>query len=398
MKLPQAYTKAPLKVAMLAGEPSGDKLGAGVLNIIKQMHPDAVFVGIGGQHMIEAGLQTLYPMERLSIMGFIEPLKRARELLGLRKKLKTLFTDNPPDVFIGIDAPDFNLPLERYLKANGVPTVHYVSPTIWAWRPGRIHKIKQSVDHMLLIFPFEKAIYDKHQVPASFVGHALAQSYELDPKAVECKQGLGLNPNKPVIALLLGSRASEIERLAKDFLHTATLIQKQDPSIQLVVAMHNEKLSQHFEVYKRFFPELKLQTIVNQTQQVLRAADAAMVTSGTATLEASLSKTPHIVVYRMSPITFQIAKRVIKTDYISMTNIMAGKKLVTEYIQRGLDAKKMASELIGFVKNDTRTLVDEFYKMHKSLKEDSNEIAANAVLEVVKSKKASLDKKIININ
>lgn len=380
MELPASYAKAPLKIAMLAGEPSGDKLGCSLIKAVKQKWPDAVLVGIGGPDMIDEGFHSLYPMERLSVMGFFEPLKRARELLQLRSTIKKLLIQNPPDIFIGIDAPDFNLSLEKALKRKGIFTMHYVSPTIWAWRPGRIHTIKKAVEHMMLIFPFEKAIYDRHQCPATFVGHTLASQYPIEKPSSQARDAIGIAQDVPCLALLIGSRESEVKRFSDVFLKTAALIKEKEPRLSIVVAMLNQRLARQFEASLANHPNLKVRVVVGRTQQVLQAADIAMVKSGTSTLEATLAKVPHIVVYKTSWLTFQLAKRLIKTPFISMTNIMAGKEIVKEYIQEQCNPVRMAEQLALLLKpSESKRMQQSFTHIHKSLKQDTNKVAVELI-------------------
>lgn len=378
MQLPLAYANAPVKIAMLAGEPSGDKLGEGIIHELKARYPQACFVGIGGKHMIEAGLTSLYPIERLSVMGFIEPLKRAKELLGLRKQLKKLFIANPPDVFIGIDAPDFNLNLERALKQQGIFTMHYVSPTIWAWRPGRIKIIKQAVEHMLLIFPFEKQLYDRHQVPATFVGHTLACQYPIKPDVARCRKELGLSPDKPVAAFMVGSRYSEIVRHSPLFLQTAAKLAQ--AGVECVFAFHNQSCLEQFQA----LCHKPVKTVVGRTSEVLQAADVAMVKSGTSTLEATLSKTPHIVVYKTTWLSYQIAKRLVKTPFISMTNILAGKSLVKEFIQDDCNANVCAQSLLALLEpKAAEALKETFLAIHHSLLKQTDKVASNVIEGII---------------
>lgn len=382
MNLPESYFSADIRIAVVTGEPSGDLLGQGLVEQLKVQFPNACFVGVAGPNMQAAGVHSLYPMARLSVMGFLEPLKRARELLTLRKRLAQLFIEHPPHVFIGIDAPDFNLSLEKKLKKANVPVVHYVSPTVWAWRPGRIHHIKQAVDHMLLIFPFEKAIYDAHNINSSYVGHSLANAIEHQVDKADHKKGLGLDPTKPVIAFLPGSRESELKRLSQDYFKTAQCLKRQNPECQLVVAILNEPLKQLWLSLQKAWPGVSLDIRVNQTRDVLKAANCAMVTSGTATLEAALCKTPHIVVYRTGRLTYQLAKRLIKTPYIAMTNILAQKPLVTEYIQNKINPELMATELLTLLQDKAQSL--EFYQLHDSLNLNANEIGAHAVTSYIR--------------
>jgi len=389
MQLPGDYDKAPIKIALLAGEPSGDRLGHGLIEALKKRWPQACFVGIGGNQMQASGLHSLYAMERLSVMGLFEPLKRAKELLSLRSRLKSLFKENPPDVFIGIDAPDFNLNLEKSLKEHGILTMHYVSPTIWAWRPGRIKAIKKAVSHMLLIFPFEKKIYDKHHVPSTFVGHSLADTYPLRSNQEQAKENIGLKSSEQILALLIGSRKGEIERLSEPFLKTAQIIQQARPNLKIVAAMHSQKLADLFEKQKQAYPDLDISIIVDKTKEVLLAADVAMVKSGTSTLEASLAKTPHIVAYKTSSVTYLIAKCLVKTPYISMTNIMAGKPLVQEFVQNQCKPQDMARALLALLEpSKHKAMIEEFTTMHQSLKCQTNEVAAGAIIQTIEGRVA----------
>lgn len=371
---------------IVAGEDSGDILGADLIDALKKRYPDATFIGIGGERMIKLGMKSLFPMERLSVMGFIEPLKRLPELLKIRSTLKQFFIQNKPTVFIGIDAPDFNLSLEQSLKNQGVRTVHYVSPTVWAWRSGRIHKIKKAVNRMLCLFPFESNIYQKHNVPMTFVGHPLADAIPLYSSLQEARETLNLPMDKKIVALLPGSRAQELKYLATQFIETARWLKAQDPNIEFISPSANEKTDKLFKDYLALYPDVKVQCFRNNARTVMAAADAILTVSGTASLEAMLVKRPTIVAYKMSALGFAIAKRIIHVPYIALPNLLAGKLLMKEFIQSAVDPKAMGEALLAYLHSpDLSDQVNKiFHELHCSLKKNAGFTAASAIEDVIK--------------
>jgi len=371
---------------VVAGEVSGDILGADLIEALKQSFPDATFVGIGGDRMIKAGMNSLFPMERLSVMGFIEPLKRLLELLNIRRFLKNYFIQNKPTVFIGIDAPDFNLSLEQALKKHGIPTVHYVSPTVWAWRKRRIHKIKKAVNRMLCLFPFESQIYVEHNVPVTFVGHPLADAIPLDSSSDDARRLLGLPIGKKIVALLPGSRVQELFYLATDFIQTARWLKSQNPEIEFISPSANEKTDKQFKEYLKAFPDVKVNCFMGNARTVMAASDVILTVSGTASLEAMLVKRPTIVAYKMSAWGFAIAKRIIHIPYIALPNLLAGKLLMKEFIQSDVNPQAMGEAILAYLDSPDLSEQDSkvCHELHSSLRKNAGQTAASAIKELIK--------------
>lgn len=377
-----------MKIGILAGEPSGDLLGAGLIRELSLSLPQAEYVGIGGDHMLEAGCQSLFEMERLSVMGLIEPLFRLRELFKIRRQLHHYFLQNKPDVFIGIDSPDFNLGLEVKLRQAGIPVIHYVSPSVWAWRQKRVFKIARAVDLMLTLFPFEADFYQQHHVPVRFVGHPLADAIPLQPDKAAARRALNLDPHIPCIAILPGSRANEIKYLGEIFVETAKLCRQKMPALQLITSAANEKRAQEFAALcRRVAPDLSMQFFLQRTHEVMTAADCVLVTSGTATLEAMLFKRPMVIAYRMHGLTFQLARHLVKLRFIGLPNLLANEALVPEFIQSAAEPKKMAQALLDFLMHPDKmqTLEKKFTEIHLRLRCDANHRAATAVKDIILS-------------
>ncbi|MEH6813214.1 MAG: lipid-A-disaccharide synthase, partial [Motiliproteus sp.] len=316
-----------MRIALVAGEASGDIIGAGLIKALKNRHPDIQFEGIGGPLMIEQGMESFFPMERLSVMGLVEVLGRFRELLGIRNQLRDRWLANPPDILIGIDAPDFNLSLERQLKEQGIATCHYVSPSVWAWREGRVKKIARSTDLMLCLLPFEKAFYDRHKVDARFIGHPLADEIPLETDTATARQQLGLDLDDTWVAMLPGSRGGEVERLAPLFLKAARWLLQRQPQLNfLIPAANDERYQQLKEMLDG--QQLPVQLVMGQSRTVMQASDAVLMASGTASLEGMLLKKPMVVAYRLAPLTYAIASRMLKIAYMSLPNLLANEPLV----------------------------------------------------------------------
>jgi len=372
--------------AMVAGEASGDILGAGLIKSLKAQYPDARFVGIGGPKMIAEGFESLFPMERLSVMGLFEVLGRLRELLKIRKQLFNTLLDIKPDVFIGIDAPDFNLALEKRFKASGIKAVHYVSPSVWAWREKRVVKIKQSVDLVLCLFPFEVDFYHKHQVPAVCVGHTLADAIPVEPDSLAAKQDLNLKLDKTVITLMPGSRSGEVSRLGRVFLDAAQLLKKQIPGIQFLIPAANEERYQQISQMLADYENLSVKLLHGQSREAMAAADTILMASGTAALEGMLFKKPLVVSYKLSAMTAFLVKRMLKQPFVSLPNLLAGKALVPELLQEDATAEKLANAVLNFINNSSASahLKDEFTRLHLQLKLNADEAAAKAILGLIR--------------
>ncbi|MGH1469694.1 MAG: lipid-A-disaccharide synthase [Cellvibrionaceae bacterium] len=376
-----------IRIGILAGESSGDTLGAGLMRSVKARYPKAIFEGIGGPKMIAEGCHSFSDQERLAVMGYVEPLKRLPELLGIRKKIREHFLSNPPDVFIGIDSPSFNLPLERQFKEAGIKTVHYVSPQVWAWRQGRVKKIANSVDLMLTLFPFEAKFYNDHDVPVTFVGHTLADQLALDPDVSEARKALGLTNREQVIALLPGSRGSEVKLLAPEFLAAAQLCIQKNPQFKFLIPAANKKRLVQLETILADFPELPVTLMLGRSHEIMCAADAVMMASGTTTLEAMLLKKPMVVAYKFPALSYAILSRLIKTPHIALPNILAGKELVPEIIQDDVSPELLSEKIMSYFEDEKKVneLKNEFLTIHKTLKQDADKKAAAAVLNLIKT-------------
>jgi lipid-A-disaccharide synthase len=372
-------------VGIVAGEASGDLLGSHLIRALKKQRPDLEFVGIAGPKMIAEGAKTLFPMEKLSVRGYVEVLRHLPGLLRIRRQLRQFFLENPPDLFIGIDAPDFNFALERSLKRNGIRTIHYVSPSVWAWRRSRIRKIKRAVSHMLALFPFEPALYEKASVPVTYVGHPLADMIPLKTDKEAAQENLKIKPGKLVIALLPGSRQSEVQQLADLFVRTARLITEKHAEVQFLVPLVTRETRTIFEraLYNNQAQDLPLQILFGHSHLAMEAADAVIVASGTATLEAALYKRPMIVTYRMPALSWQILKRMNYLPYVGLPNILAERFVVPELLQHDATPEKLTETLLQLVndKSGCKKIHSEFLRMHKTLRQNCEERAAKAILE-----------------
>lgn len=374
----------PLRIAIVAGEESGDTLGAGLMQGLKKLcDRDIIFEGIGGAQMLANGFHSLFPQDRLAVMGLFEPLKRLPELINIRRRLQQHFLTQPPDVFIGIDSPDFNLGLELKLKRAGIPTVHYVSPSVWAWRRGRIKKIRRAVDLMLTLFPFEAEFYHQHKVAVEFVGHPLADKVPLNPDSESARKDLSVDKitsGKKVVAILPGSRAAEVASLGRIFLDTANLCLKQTRHIHFLIPSANEQrhrqLEQLLEDYK-----LPLTLVAGRSRTVMQAADAVLLASGTSTLEAMLLKKPMVIAYKLSALTFAIVAKISHVEHVGLPNLLAGRPLVPEFLQAQVTPSNLADALMGFLQDQAQsdTLKREFAVIHRSLNKNADESAAQAI-------------------
>ncbi|HAS8611282.1 TPA: lipid-A-disaccharide synthase [Vibrio vulnificus] len=374
----------PLRIGIVAGELSGDTLGEGFIKAIKAVHPDAEFVGIGGPKMIALGCQSLFDMEELAVMGLVEVLGRLPRLLKVKAELVRYFTENPPDVFVGIDAPDFNLRLELDLKNAGIKTVHYVSPSVWAWRQKRIFKIAKATHLVLAFLPFEKVFYDKFNVPCEFIGHTLADAIPLESDKAPARELLGLEQDKQWLAVLPGSRGSELKMLSQPFIETCKKLQQAFPELGFVVALVNQKRREQFEqAWKEYAPELDFKLVDDTARNVITASDAVMLASGTVALECMLLKRPMVVGYRVNAVTAFLAKRLLKTQYVSLPNILADTELVKEYLQDDCTPDNLFGEVSRLLEGDNHQMLDKFTEMHHWIRKDADQQAANAVLKLI---------------
>ncbi|EHV5550775.1 lipid-A-disaccharide synthase [Vibrio vulnificus] len=374
----------PLRIGIVAGELSGDTLGEGFIKAIKAVHPDAEFVGIGGPKMIAQGCQSLFDMEELAVMGLVEVLGRLPRLLRVKAELVRYFTENPPDVFVGIDAPDFNLRLELDLKNAGIKTVHYVSPSVWAWRQKRIFKIAKATHLVLAFLPFEKAFYDKFNVPCEFIGHTLADAIPLESDKAPARELLGLEQDKQWLAVLPGSRGSELKMLSQPFIETCKKLKQVFPELGFVVALVNQKRREQFEqAWKEFAPELDFKLVDDTARNVITASDAVMLASGTVALECMLLKRPMVVGYKVNAFTAFLAKRLLKTQYVSLPNILSDSELVKEYLQEACTSENLFAEVSNLLASDNQTMLDKFAEMHHWIRKDADQQAANAVLKLI---------------
>ncbi|AJZ88249.1 lipid-A-disaccharide synthase [Klebsiella michiganensis] len=375
----------PLTIALVAGETSGDILGAGLIRELKARVPDARFVGVAGPLMQAEGCEAWYEMEELAVMGIVEVLGRLRRLLQIRSDLTKRFTELQPDVFVGIDAPDFNITLEGNLKKQGIRTIHYVSPSVWAWRQKRVFKIGRATDLVLAFLPFEKAFYDRFNVPCRFIGHTMADAMPLDPDKKAARATLGIAADAKCLALLPGSRGAEVEMLSADFLRTAQLLRKRWPALEVVVPLVNAKRREQFEKIKaEIAPELHVHLLDGKAREAMIASDAALLASGTAALECMLAKCPMVVGYRMKPFTFWLAKRLVKTDYVSLPNLLAGRELVKELLQNECEPIGLACALEPLLEDGTTShqMHDTFRDLHQQIRCNADKQAADAVLEL----------------
>lgn len=336
---------APLRVVMVAGEASGDQLGAAVLEALSARFGPVSATGVGGPGMQRAGLQSLYPLERLAVMGLVEPLARLPELLRIRSALMRHTLAQPPDLFLGIDAPDFNLPLERALRARGVPTAHLVSPTVWAWRRSRLRGIARAVDMMLCLFPFELSLYREAGIPARYVGHPLANV--LRPPADRCaaRRALGLSADAPVLGLFPGSRAAEVRRLGPLFLEVAARLRARHPDLQLAVPAAGPAREAQLRALLAAHPALPVSLLRGCSHELLGCADAVLLASGTVTLESMLLDAPMVVAYRMAPLSWAIVSRLVHTPWAALPNILAARAVVPEFLQRSATPEALAGAL-----------------------------------------------------
>ena len=368
----------------MAGEASGDLLGSHLMAALKQARPDVRFVGIGGPKMKSVGMEVLFPMEKLAVNGYVEVLRHYRELVGIRRKLRAYFLAQRPDVFIAVDAPDFNLELELALKQHGIPTIHYVSPSIWAWRSERIHKIKRAVTHMLALFPHEPKLYSEVGVPVDYVGHPLADMLPEQPKRAEMRETMRIPLKAKVFAFLPGSRQGEVKRLAHIYIETAKLILKQHPDARFLVPLVSRETRGIFEqaLYDCDAQELPITMLFGHAQDAMIAADGVLVASGTATLEAALLKRPMVITYRLNALSWWMMKRKGYLPYYGLPNILCGRFVVPELMQEDAIPENLAQALLNLVndKQAVAQLEQIFTELHRTLRQDTAQKAAAAIL------------------
>ncbi|EOX7887579.1 lipid-A-disaccharide synthase [Acinetobacter baumannii] len=386
-----------LKIGIVVGEVSGDTLGVKLMRSFREQGIDAEFEGIGGPQMIAEGFNSYYPMETLSVMGIVEVLKDLKKLFAVRDGLINQWTQHPVDIFIGIDAPDFNLRLSKSIKEKNLPikTVQYVSPSVWAWRQGRVHGIKQSIDLVLCLFPFEKVFYEQYEVPAAFVGHPLAKQLPLENPIQIAKQELGVDENQKHIALLPGSRKGEVERLLPMLLGAANILHTKYPDIQFLIPAINDARKQQIEQgVEQLAPQLKAKIhILENTdseskigRMVMNASDIIALASGTATLEAILMHRPMVTFYKLHWLTYLIAKFLVKIPYYSLPNIIAGKKVIEELIQADATPENLAAEIEKLMNVETAQIqVMQHLTMHKQLISGNTEDPVQAILQCLNS-------------
>ncbi|SES70978.1 MULTISPECIES: lipid-A-disaccharide synthase [unclassified Pseudomonas] len=378
---------ANLRIALVAGEASGDILGAGLMRALKAQHPAVEFIGVGGPLMQAEGLTSYFPMERLSVMGLVEVLGRLRELLARRKLLIQTLIEEKPDVFIGIDAPDFTLNIELKLRQAGIKTVHYVSPSVWAWRQKRVLKIREGCDLMLTLLPFEARFYEEKGVPVRFVGHTLADTIPLQADRAAARAELGL-PDGPLVALMPGSRGGEVGRLASVFFDAAERLQVLKPGVRFVLPCASPQRRVQIETLLEG-RNLPLTLLDGQSHLALAACDAVLIASGTATLEALLYKRPMVVAYRLAPLTFWILKRMVKSPYISLPNLLAQRLLVPELLQDDATPEALAQTLLPLIEGGEEQ-TRGFDDIHRILRRDASNQAADAVLTLIGQKQEVL--------
>ncbi|MFH1814027.1 MAG: lipid-A-disaccharide synthase [Pseudomonadota bacterium] len=373
-----------ITVAMVAGEASGDQLAAHLIKALRDVRPDIDFVGIGGPRMGSAGFDAWWPAEKLSVRGYFEVLRHYRELSGIRRALLARLLQTRPAAFIGVDAPDFNLWLERRLRDTGVPAIHYVSPSIWAWRGGRIKGIARSVSRMLCLFPFEPALYEKAGVPVSYVGHPFADEISPLPQRIDARERLALPPDARIVALLPGSRQSELRYHATIWIETARLLHERHPELRFLVPLATRETRALFEqaLWACNARELPITILFGHARDALMACDAALVASGTATLEAALCRAPHVMAYRMHALSWQIMKRMAYQPWGSLPNIMAGRFVVPERLQDAATPRELADALDTLLEDEAArgAQIAEFERIHNMLRQGTAVRAAAAIL------------------
>jgi lipid-A-disaccharide synthase len=391
-----------LRIGIVAGEASGDILGSGLMRAIKARHPDVQFEGIGGPLMLAEGFNSFFPMDRLSVMGLIEPLKRLFELLAIRRAIKQHFSEQPPDLFIGIDSPDFTLNIELALRQRGVLTAHYVSPSVWAWRQGRVKKIARAIDRMLTLLPFEAEFYHQHNVPVTFVGHPLADQYSNDAdilaqQQAEARATLSLAADDSVVAIMPGSRGGEVSMLGQAFIETAAWCLHQRADLKFVIPAANEaRKLQLQQLLQQHGKGLPITLVDGQSKTVMLAADVVLMASGTTTLEALLLKKPMVVAYRLSRFTYFVMSFLMKSRWFSLPNLLAGETLVPELLQHDVRPEMLGPLILERLQDSPQRqlLCERFTEIHASLQLGASERAAEVLLTMIGNHDKSTQKPV----
>jgi lipid-A-disaccharide synthase len=382
----------PLRVGMVAGEASGDLIAARLIAALKARGRPMLFAGIGGPRMAAQGFKSQFPMEKLSVRGFAEALRHYREIMGIRRSLTRALLEQRPDLFIGVDSSDFNLGLERRLKGAGIPTIHYISPSVWAWRRWRVRKVARAVSRILVMFPFEAPLYEKAGVPVTYTGHPLADLIPLKPDKQEARAQLRLPRDRLIVALLPGSRRSELHYMARAFVLAAHRLREEVRDVHFVCPMVTRDTRDMFEraVRQLEHDQLPLTLLFGHSHEALAAADLALVASGTATLETALFKTPMVIAYRQSPITWALMRPMLYLPYVGMPNVLAGERLVPELLQDQATPEALAAALLDLLRDSgaQHRQIERFREFHELLRRDAAEKAADAVLEVLEGSRA----------
>ncbi|GAB1458380.1 lipid-A-disaccharide synthase [Thauera sp.] len=373
-----------IRIAMVAGETSGDLLASHLIRALRRHLPDAEFFGIGGPKMQAEGFEVRWPCELLAVHGYVDALKRYRELSGIRRELLGQIRAERPDAFIGVDAPDFNLWLEGKVRDAGIPAIHFVGPSIWAWRGGRIKRIARSVSHMLCLFPFEPELYERAGVPVSYVGHPLADEFPLEPDRADARERLGIPSERRVVAMLPGSRQSEVRNLADIFIGTAKTLHERDPERLFLVPLATRETRQLFEeaLHRNDASELPIRMLFGHAVEAMTAADVVLVASGTASLEAALLKRPMVITYRIGKWQYRLMKRMAYLPWVGLPNILCGETVVPELLQDEADPAHLAAAIDDWFADDARRAAVEarFTELHHTLRQDTARRAAEAIL------------------
>lgn len=382
---------AVLRVGIVVAEASGDILAAGLMAGLKQRYPHIQFEGVGGPRMLEKGMDCWEPMSSLSVMGLVEVLRHLPRLMKLRRQLRERWLNDPPDVFIGVDGPDFNLSLETALRKAGIPTVHYVCPTVWAWREGRVKHIRAAADLLLTIFPFEKDFLARHQIRSEYVGHTLAAEMPMQVDRQGARKRLGISDSAPVLAVLPGSRMGEVGRLAPPFLQAALACRDAIPDLQVVVPLASPQTAELWrEQLSELAPRLRVVEVMQDTREAMAAADVLLVASGTATFEGLLSKRPMVVGYKLNGLTYWILKtfRLVKLEHVAMANLLSDPPLAPEFIQDRCEADNLAPAILDFFRDQKKvdTIQQAYARIHQDLATDTDAMAAEAVLKLLRER------------